>query len=346
MPSETQQRLEQFVQKYFPADAGKVCLQPLAGDASARQYYRCVGSEGPSYILVAYPEPFEAASFPYREIYGLLCEIGIPVPKLLAIEESLGIVLQEDLGDMLLQERLQGTSPRQARLLMRTAVDYIVKIQLAGSAALDAGFSAYNAALDEEKLGWELHFFRKNYLGRFSQAKLEDERSLFEEFDRLVKELAALPRVLCHRDFHVRNIMLRGGILYVIDFQDARWGPFAYDLASLLKDSVDLDAATVDELREYYLQQIRNRRSCEAAGEINSNEAFERHFHLACIQRLLKALGTYGFQAAVRNKQVYVQYMRGTLERALVSLLAVPEFPRIERLVTQELDRLKLRQPF
>ena len=70
----------------------------------------------------------------------------------------------------------------------------------------------------------------------------------------IVRELAAEPRVLCHRDYHSRNLMLHDEQLYIIDFQDARMGPDTYDLVSLLRDSyVDLPEQTVDELIAYFL---------------------------------------------------------------------------------------------
>ena len=86
----------------------------------------------------------------------------------------------------------------------------------------------------------------------------------------LVEKLAAEPRVLCHRDYHSRNLMLHDGQLYIIDFQDARMGPDTYDLVSLLRDSyVDLPEQTVDELIAYFLAlkgQTATARPSSAAG--------------------------------------------------------------------------------
>ena len=74
------------------------------------------------------------------------------------------------------------------------------------------------------------------------------------EFKIIVEELAGEPRVLCHRDYHSRNLMLSQGQLYLIDFQDARMGPDTYDLASLLRDSyVDLNDIAINELIAYFL---------------------------------------------------------------------------------------------
>jgi aminoglycoside/choline kinase family phosphotransferase len=296
-------------------------------------------ADGASYILVAYPEPFELENFSYGQIYDLFREIGIPVPETVAMDGSLGIVLQEDLGDTLLQGKLEEMEQRQKKLLMLEAIDCIVKIQDEGSAALKPDCNAYKLGFDKEKLVWELRFFHKHYLGGFSQAEVRDEEGLFREYERLATELAGFPRVLCHRDFHVRNIMVKGGVLYLIDFQDARWGPPAYDLASLLKDSLELDTGPVDELKEYYLGEIHSRGAVGISSEVFAERAFSRQFHLMCIQRLLKALGTYGFQASVLEKVIYVQYVKGTLRRVLPSLRQIPEFPEIESMVEQELGR-------
>src|SRR6185295_6505679 len=105
--------------------------------------------------------------------------------------------------------------------------------------------------------------------------------------------LAAEPRVLCHRDYHSRNLMVRGRELYIIDFQDARQGPDTYDLVSLLRDSyVDLADGVVNDLIAYFLAITQ--RPPGPAGE------FRRRFDLMALQRNLKALGTFGFQTMSR----------------------------------------------
>ena len=113
-----------------------------------------------------------------------------------------------------------------------------------------AEYPPYAVAFDVEKLTWELEFFVKHYLSPIAalRSTRRSRDALREEWAGIVEELAAEPRVLCHRDYHSRNLMLHGGSLYIIDFQDARMGPDTYDLASLLRDSyVDLPASQVDE---------------------------------------------------------------------------------------------------
>lgn len=334
-----QQRLAEFLREHFGSDSCNLVVRALAGDASARRYYRCITAEGTTYVAVVYPESFEPRSFSYQQIYDLFQQIGVPVPETEGINGVLGIVLQEDLGNTLLQGRVEEMEQENKQLLMREAVDLIVKIQVEGSVALKPDCNAYTLAFDERKLVWELRFFSEHYLGGFSRTTVDDEEGLLREYGCLASELSSFPRVLCHRDFHVRNIMVKGEGLYVIDFQDARWGPPSYDLASLLKDSLDLDEQIVKDLVEYYLDRILCRAPVGVPSEVFEAKAFYRQFHLMCIQRLLKALGTYGFQASVRKNTSYVQYIEGTLRRVLLSLCCIPEFPRIMAMVERELDR-------
>ena len=112
---------------------------------------------------------------------------------------------------------------------------------------------------------------------------MEDRATLSEGFHRLSQEIASWPRVLCHRDFHSRNLMLHRERLFWIDFQDARMGPATYDLVSLLRDAyVDVP----EEMSEALAEQFRQR---AVPGE--AREVFRRRFELMALQRNLKALG-------------------------------------------------------
>ena len=139
---------------------------------------------------------------------------------------------------------------------------------------------------------------------------------LGEAFHQLCEEIASWPRVVCHRDYHSRNLMLHQEQLYWIDFQDARMGPATYDLASLLRDSyVDLPEEFQEELEERLRQQ---------AAPDEPREVFRRRFDLMCVQRNLKALGTFGFMATVRQNPVYLQYIPRTLEHVRRNLTRTP----------------------
>jgi aminoglycoside/choline kinase family phosphotransferase len=144
--------------------------------------------------------------------------------------------------------------------------------------------------------------------------------------------LAAEPRVVCHRDYHSRNLMVRDGRLVVIDFQDARMGPDTYDLVSLLRDSyVELPEADVDALTTVFLE--RTGQSCDAA-------AFGRRFDLMALQRNLKALGTFGYQASARGNQTYLPYVSRTLGYVRDNLRRHPRFDRIAAVLGRAVPEL------
>src|SRR6185436_15539335 len=112
-------------------------------------------------------------------------------------------------------------------------------------------FLPFGIAFDRDKLMWELNFFVKHFLEAYRglDVSAAARSALDAEWTSITTELAGEPRVLCHRDYHSRNLMVHAGRLYMIDFQDARMGPDTYDLASLLRDSyVDLSEDRVDEL--------------------------------------------------------------------------------------------------
>lgn len=326
----------QFIRQKFSPGYNHYNVRKLLGDASARQYYRYVTDSGISYILAAYPEPFDTGSFSYNQIYDLFQSIEVPVPEIEGVDGNLGIVLQQDLGDESLQKTLIRADEKQKKLLLKDAIGLIVRIQEKGTAEFKPEYVGFQLAFDDAKFKWELEFFQRHYINSYRKLNLQNENELGEEFARLATELAGYPRVLCHRDFHVRNMMVHNGILYVIDFQDARWGPPSYDVASLLKDSLELDLEIIDELMEFYLRRAL---SSETLNQLDAFETddFRRQFNLMSIQRLLKALGTYAYQIIVREHFIYEQYMAGSLHRALLSLDAIPEFPVLKGIVENEL---------
>ncbi len=164
----------------------------------------------------------------------------------------------------------------------------------------------------------------------------ESERSaLAAEFKTIVEELAGEPRVLCHRDYHSRNLMLRDGSLYIIDFQDARMGPDTYDLASLLRDSyVDISDRDLDDLIAHFA-------ALTGRGREQSAIEFRRRFDLMALQRNLKALGTFGYQTAMRRNPVYIQYIPRTLRYARTNLEKHERFANLRAVLAAHIEELR-----
>ncbi len=307
---------------------------PLTGDASDRRYFRVIFSEDESIVLALHAGPIEFRSLPFANVEALLREVPLPVPAILGHSDPEGIVALQDLGDVTLQAHLGAASATEHAALYRQAVRFIDLLQRRGAELASDRYLPYGLAFDVEKLTWELDFFVRHFLEAYHGGTLSwaERQALKEEWLAMAQELASEPRVLCHRDYHSRNLMLRGGSLYVIDFQDARLGPDTYDVASLLRDSyVDLTDRELEDLCAYFLALKGGRDPIE----------FRRRFDLMALQRNLKALGTFGYQTTARGNPVYIQYIPRTLRYARTSLARYPRFVRLRTLLAAHLAELR-----
>ena len=310
---------------------------PLTGDASDRRYFRIIPADGPSIVLALHAGPIDFASLPFASVGELLKRIPLPVPEVLGHSDELGILALQDLGDVTLQAHLGASSAAEHAALYRQAVALIELLQQRGAELRADRYPAYRVAFDVEKLTWELQFFAKHFVEGYRGVALDaaERAALAGEWAAIVDELATEPRVLCHRDYHSRNLMLREGRLYIIDFQDARMGPDTYDLVSLLRDSyVDIADRELDELIAYFLVLKNYNRSVEADGE------FRRRFDLMALQRNLKALGTFGYQTMTRRNTVYIQYMPRTLRYTRTNLAKYPRFARLREILATHVEEL------
>jgi aminoglycoside/choline kinase family phosphotransferase len=308
---------------------------PLTGDASDRRYFRVLLPDGPSVVLSLYAEPFRFDTLPFVNVARLLADMPVPVPRVLGHADDLGVLALEDLGDVTLQAHLGAATAAEHAALYRQAVALIATIQRRGAELSSPSFLPYSMAFDVEKLTWELDFFIKHFIEGYRGLEIPGEvrGALRGEFAEVVRELAGEPRVLCHRDYHSRNLMIHEDCLYIIDFQDARMGPDTYELVSLLRDSyVDLPEETVEELIAYFLA---------LTGEADCEEEFRRRFNLMALQRNLKALGTFGYQTTARRNPVYIQYIPRTLRYVRHTLEGTPRFSGIHALLAELIDELQ-----
>ena len=310
-------------------------IVPLTGDASDRRYYRLLLPDAPSIVLSLHAEAFDFDTLPFVNVARLLEQMPVPIPRVLGHADDLGVLALEDLGDVTLQADLGAAPPAEHAALYREAVALIATLQRRGAELESPAFLPYGIAFDVEKLTWELEFFTKHFLEGYRGVAIPPaaRTALRREFAAVVEDLAAEPRVLCHRDYHSRNLMVYEGHLYIIDFQDARMGPDTYDLVSLLRDSyMDLPEQTVDELIAYFLA---------LKGETGSQPDFRDRFNLMALQRNLKALGTFGYQTMARRNTVYIQYIPRTLRYVRQNLEQTPRFAPLREILAELVDELR-----
>ena len=329
--AEQRERIDSYLQRSGLAARGPRVV-PLTGDASDRRYFRVLITDGPSIVLSLYSAPFDFSKMSFVNVARLLERMPVPIPTVIGHADDIGLLALEDLGDVTLQAHLGAASGAEHAALYREAVALIATLQKRGAELASPDYIPYTVAFDVEKLTWELDFFIKHFVEAYRGVVIgpaaRDE--LGREFAVLIEELASEPRVLCHRDYHSRNLMLHHGKLYIIDFQDARMGPDTYDLVSLLRDSyVDLPEQTVDDLIAYFLA---------VKGETAEAGRFRKRFDMMALQRNLKALGTFGYQTTARRNPVYIQYIPRTLRYVRNNLEQLPRFARLREILAAHVD--------
>ncbi|HZM96192.1 MAG TPA: phosphotransferase [Vicinamibacterales bacterium] len=341
MTDNVRPRIDRYLSETGLADrAAKVV--PLTGDASDRRYVRILLRDAPSQVLSVYPQAFDVEQLPFANVARLMAAMPVPVPAILGHSNELGILALEDLGDVTLQAHLGAATRAEHAALYRQAVTLIARMQQRGRDLTSDRYLPYGIAFDVEKLSWELQFFAKHFLEAYRGAVLTPagREALGVELLRIAEELAAEPRVFCHRDYHSRNLMLHAGQLYIIDFQDARMGPDTYDLVSLLRDSyMDFSEREVDELIAFFLA-LRGV-GADRGGAGMEAGLFRRRFDLMALQRNLKALGTFGFQTTTRGNPVYIQYIPRTIAYVRNNVERDARFWRLREILSAHLDELK-----
>jgi len=284
--------------RHFPRfNIDEIKIAPIEKGGSDRKFYRVRCSSEQSLILVKYNLEREENRH-YVEIAQFLETHGIHAPRIYYHDTDEGLIWLEDLGERdLFSYRDEPWLVRRA--FYDSALDEVRKLHdLPESICIEMRQhlpAEFNAALYR----WEQSYFFENCLGRYFQiepARLERLAAL-PAFSEIAQRVAQLARVLVHRDFQSQNILVRNGQAYLIDFQGMRPGLPQYDLASLFYDPyVDLSEAERDELLEHY------------CGEKPGADFLET-LRLCAMQRLMQALGAYGFLGLVKDYKHFLQYI-------------------------------------
>ncbi len=290
-----------FEQHYrFPAEA----VIPLQGQlgGSGRVIVRLTG-RGISAIGILYPVREENVAF--IEFSRHFRAHGLPVPEIYAEDLSQGAYLEEDLGDTTLFEflcknRIAETIAPPVVEAYRKVVTILPRFQVEAGRDLNYKVCYPRASFDRQSIAWDLNYF-KYYFLRLAGIPF-NEQSLELDFTRLTKFLLnANHDYFLYRDFQSRNVMLRHGEPFFLDYQGGRKGALQYDIASLLFDGkADLPPALRRELLDCYLDRL--------AGFIDFNrEAFMEHYYAYVYIRIMQALGAYGFRGFFERKPHFLQ---------------------------------------
>ena len=294
--------LKRLFEQYFGVQAERV--HPLQGQlgGSGRAIARLSGA-GRSAIGVLYSVREENVAF--LEFSRHFRRHGLPVPEIFAEDLSQGAYLEEDLGDTTLFEflgrhREGGIIDADAVAAYRKAVAVLPRFQVEAGRDLNYKVCYPRASFDRQSIAWDLNYF-KYYFLRLAGVPF-NEQALEQDFGRLTKFLLAADHdYFLYRDFQSRNIMMRDGEPYFLDYQGGRKGALQYDIASLLYDGkADLPPELRHELLDYYLE-------CLASYADVNREAFMEYYYAYVYVRIMQALGAYGFRGFYERKPHFLQ---------------------------------------
>lgn len=285
----------------FEKWAGKksVSLTPLPQSGSNRKYFRII-SAGKSALGVYNPDKRENNAFIYLSKHFL--KHGLNVPRIYSQELSENIFLIEDLGDRTLFSKLidsHGGYSAENLSLLKKALSELPKFQIIGSKNLDYSKCYPRPAFDIQSIMWDLNYFKYYFLklsgSNFDEQKLEDD---FQTFTKYL--ITADKNYFMYRDFNTRNIMLKEGQLYFIDFQGGRKGPLQYDVTSFLYSSkLNFDEELRKELLKHYLESASDYK------KIDKKEFLKFYYDFALI-RILQMLGAYGYRGYFEGKSHFL----------------------------------------
>ena len=294
--------LKRLFEQHFHFPAEKV--EPLQGQlgGSGRVIVRLAGG-GRTAIGILYPVREENVAF--IEFSRHFRRHGLPVPEIYAEALNEGAYLEEDLGDTTLYEFLgahrNGEAIEPAAIeAYRKVVAALPRFQVEAARDLNYKVCYPRASFDRQSIAWDLNYF-KYYFLRLAGIAF-NEQALENDFARLTRFLLAAPReYFLYRDFQSRNVMLRDGQPYFLDYQGGRRGALQYDIASLLYDAkADLPPEVRQELLEHYLDCLGQHLTLDRA-------AFMEHYYAYVYVRIMQALGAYGFRGFYERKAHFLQ---------------------------------------
>jgi N-acetylmuramate 1-kinase len=336
----SEKRVINYTSRYFGIPLEEVRLQALTPDASTRKYYRVFSGTNSTetFIISLYLAPFNAHDNSFVDVSQLFERSGLPVPRIIDVADTDGIILQEDLGDTSLakwlNDALERGDKKGAETMLWRAIELIAQIQATTQTADEVNSVSSRLAFDEDKLSWELNYFSDHFFGSLKQRQFgtEEAEAINLDLQAIAAELAARPRVLTHRDYHGMNLMVdHQGDLRIIDHQDARMGPATYDLVPLLLERrlQPADENWVEDQRRFFLSARAN-----LGLPWLEPEEFRYEFHLMTVQRQLKAIGTFSYQTAVVGRgEYYEKYIAPSIATVLRAMAkpGMKEFPALRR---------------
>ncbi|MGC8865664.1 MAG: RapZ C-terminal domain-containing protein [Bacteroidales bacterium] len=298
-------------------------IQRLPVSGSERIYFRLRSRQ---LSLIGAYNPVIQENRAFTQFTAHFASLGLPVPRLHAVNQNQTAYLLDDLGDTTLYSFIEGERKQNLiwsqtlTQLYKQALDDLLLFQDALNQGLDLSEAWPRKAFDRQSILWDLNYF-KYYFVRLAGIDFDEDR-LEEDFQHFASRLATAPsHFFMYRDFQSRNIMLKEGKLFYIDYQGGRRGPLPYDVASLLFDAkADIPVDIRNRLLEHYLRNA-------ILKKMTTEEAFMDWWPSFVFVRIMQAMGAYGYRGFFQQKQHFLLSVPLAI-RNLEFLLKEYGFPR------------------
>jgi len=309
-------RVEELTYSFLPGiSPGSLNFDLIEKGGSGRLFFRVSEPHsGQSWVAMAYSDdrPDNAR---FASITDFLINHGVAVPEIVGRMEEVGYLLVEDLGSTDLGDYAGQDWETVQKPGYEKALGTVFVLHQISEDSHPEDLPELEFCFDAKLYQWEQDYFFKQYVTRFESQQALAMRH-HEAFSTIRDQLSALPRSLVHRDFQSTNVMLKDQRCYLIDYQGMRFGLPEYDVASMIYDPyVHLTEDQRKELIDYYYGLK------VAAGHPESFAEYEKRLDTCAMQRLMQALGAYGFLGTVKEKTEFLKH----IEPARARLKSVAE---------------------
>jgi len=298
-------------------------MMPIQKGGSDRSFFRVLATGQKSFILMQYGLEKDE-NYCWLDIARFLHSIHVTVPEIIADDEKQRLVLMEDLGETDLWS-LRDKPWVERRGYYQDVLTIISHLHLCQLSSVPSTLKMMDSYSPELYL-WEQNYFLENFVGAVCKMELPDDLrcSLQDELNTLTGSLLRVSPCLIHRDFQSQNIMIKDGKPVLVDFQGMRQGNLFYDLGSLICDPyVYLSPDEINELLDFYYSL--NNGGC-------GKDEFRSIFFDAAAQRLMQALGAYGFLGLKKGKKAFLKHIKRGRENLIAATARSPRLLRLHDL--------------
>lgn len=325
--------MDEKIKKFLADNLGAPVWEmiPIKKGGSDRSFYRVLLPDQSSFIFMHYGTDVAENSC-WSDINNFLAGIGICVPQIIAQDSQLHFILLEDLGDIDLWSQ-RALPWEQRREYYFQVLRQVRKLHAFDLARIPAGLQLAEG-YSEELYRWEHDYFLENFVGAVCRLELSpsDIKDLERELDELIARLQKIEPSLIHRDLQSQNIMLKNSRPVLIDFQGVRRGCLFYDLGSLIYDPyVTLTDSERNELTSFYYDLM---------SPSYSRDVFISNFREAGAQRLMQALGAYGFLGLKKKKLEFLKHIDNGIRNLLAAVTQAETLPVLRELAGLCIEKL------